>query len=249
MVSLERLSKKGKAFFLAYDQGIEHGPTDFDNISVNPENIIRLAKDGPFTGVIFQKGIAEKYKSEIKKTGVSLIVKLNGKTKLVNGEPFSRQICSVDEAVRLGAVAVGFTIYIGSVFEGEMLREFGKIQEEAHKKNLPVVVWIYPRGKSIAGKSKEELMAYASRVGLEIGADIVKVRGVGSERDLKWAIDSAGRTKVVFAGGLKMAEAKFLKGLKTSVSAGCFGFAIGRNLWQSKNPLELANKIRDILWK
>ncbi len=248
MVSLKRLIKNGKVFFLAYDQGIEHGPTDFSEKNVNPEDIIRLAKNGPFTGVIFQKGIAEKYNSEIKKAGVPLIVKLNGETKLGDGEPFSRKICSVSEAVRLGAVAVGFTIYIGSAFEGEMLKEFGVIQEEAHKRNLPVVVWIYPRGKSVAGKSKEELMAYATRVGLEIGADIVKVRGVGNGQALKWAIDSAGRAKVVFAGGKKKAETAFLKGIKISVAAGCSGFAIGRNIWQSKNPLELADKIGNIIW-
>jgi len=66
-------------------------------------------------------------------------VKLNGKTNLAGGDPVSGQICSVDEAIELGAVAVGYSIYIGSVHEKEMLQEFAKIQKEAHKKDLPVI--------------------------------------------------------------------------------------------------------------
>ena len=247
-IKLNKILKKNKAMFLAYDQGIEHGPTDFNDKNVDPEYIIDIAKKGGFTALIFQKGIAEKYNSLIKKSRVPLIVKLNGKTNLVSGEPVSRQLCSVDEAVKLGAVAVGYTIYIGSRFEEEMLVEFEKIQRRAHKKGLPVVVWIYPRGKGIKGKKKKDLMAYATRVGLEIGADIIKFQSTGKKEDIKWAVKSAGKAKVVIAGGSKKDEKELLKEIKEGIDAGITGIAIGRNVWQAKDPLALAKKLKKVIW-
>ena len=77
MISLKKITKKGKALFLAYDQGLEHGPTDFDDKNVDPNYIIEIAKKGKYTALIFQKGIAEKYGKEIKKSKVPLIIKLN----------------------------------------------------------------------------------------------------------------------------------------------------------------------------
>ena len=135
---IAKLLKNGKAFILAYDQGMEHGPADFTDDNVNPEDIIKLANKLKVTGFAVQKGIAEKYRKRIK---VPLIVKLNGKTNLVQGEAVSKQLCSVKEAIKLKAAAVGYTIYLGSEHEEEMMVEFAKIEEEAHAKGLPVILW------------------------------------------------------------------------------------------------------------
>ena len=248
-IRLSKILKKGKALFLAYDQGLEHGPTDFNDKNVDPDYIINIAKQGKFTGMIFQKGIAEKYKTEISKSKVPLIIKLNGKTNLSKGEPISRQLCTVKEAVKLNASAVGYTIYLGSKHESIMLQEFENIQRQAHSKCLPVIAWIYPRGKGVKGKSSRELIAYASRTGLEIGADIIKIQYNGSKKDLKWAVKSAGKTKVVIAGGMKKDTKILLKQVREIIDAGCIGLAIGRNVWQNKKPLELTKKIRKIIWK
>ena len=248
-INLSKIAKKSKALFLAYDQGLEHGPTDFNDKNVNPEYIIEIAKKGKFTGIIFQKGIAEKYQEEIKSSKIPLVIKLNGKTNLVKGEPISRQLCTVEEAIKLGAKAVGYTIYIGSEHESIMLQEFENIERQAHKKNIPVIAWIYPRGKGIKGKSKKQLTAYAARTGLEIGADIIKIKYESNKKDLQWAVKSAGRAKVVIAGGAKTNEAQFLNQIKDIMSAGAIGLAIGRNIWQSKKPLELIKKIKKIIWK
>ena len=248
-IKLSRILKNGKALYLAYDQGLEHGPTDFNDKSVDPNFILNIAKKGKYNALVLQKGVAEKYKKEIKKSRVLLILKLNGKTNLVKGEPISAQLCTVEEALKLGAVAVGFTIYLGSVHEEEMLEEFAKIQEQAHKKNIPVIAWIYPRGKSIRKKSSRELMAYAARTGLEIGADIIKIQYNGNFKDLKWAVKSAGKTKVVIAGGVKKDEKTFLKQVKEIMDSGAIGLAIGRNIWQNKNPLSITKKIKKVIWK
>lgn len=247
-VKLNKLLKKGKALFLAYDQGLEHGPTDFNDENVDPNYIIRIAHDGGYNAVIFQKGIAEKYKKEIRKSKLNLIVKLNGKTSLVRGEPVSRQLCTVDEAVKLGAIAVGYTIYIGSMYENIMLQEFENIERDAHSRGIPVIVWIYPRGKGIKRMRKRELMAYAARTGLEIGADIVKMHYDGKIEDLKWAVKSAGKTKVVIAGGVKENEKVLLKQVHEIIGAGAVGMAIGRNVWQNDKPLEITKKIRKVIW-
>jgi len=253
MINLNKLTKKGRTLLLAYDQGLEHGPTDFNDNNVDPNYIIDIAKKGKYNGIVFQKGIAEKYQKEIKRSRIPLIVKLNGKTNLVKGEPISRQLCTVEEAISLGAKAVGYTIYIGSDYEDEMFQEFENIQREAHKKGLPVIVWIYPRGKSIDKKLKNEkekakLMEYAARTGLEIGADIIKIQFSGTEKDLSWAVKAAGKTKVVVAGGSKENEKAFLKKVEEIMHSGCIGLAVGRNVWQSEKPLELTKKIKDVIW-
>jgi len=247
-MNLNKITKKGKALFLAYDQGLEHGPTDFNNRNVDPNYIIKIARVGKFTGIVFQKGISEKYNKEIKKSKIPLIIKLNGKTNLFKGEPISKQLCTVEEAVKLGAAAVGYTIYIGSNYEDEMLQEFENIQRKAHRKNLPVIVWVYPRGKSVLGKSKKELMAYACRVGLEIGADIIKIQYNGNPKNLKWAVKSAGKTKVVIAGGIKKNEKELLKQVEEIINSGAIGLAIGRNVWQAEKPLEITKKIKKVIW-
>jgi len=248
-IKLNKILRKKKALFLAYDQGLEHGPTDFNDKNVDPSYIIGIAKKGGYTGVVFQKGIASKYNRELKKSRVPLIVKLNGKTNLFKGEPIARQLCTVKEAIKLGADAVGYTIYLGSDYEDEMMQEFTKIQREAHAKGIPVIAWIYPRGKSIKRKKKKELMAYAARTGLEIGADIIKIKYNGNLNDLKWAVKSAGKTKIVIAGGVKRGEKELLEQVREIMQAGCIGLAIGRNIWQNKKPLEITKKIKKVIWK
>jgi class I fructose-bisphosphate aldolase len=248
-IKLNKITKNGKALYLAYDHGLEHGPeSDFNDKDANPLYILDIAKRGKYQGVVFQKGIAEKYNKEIRKSKVPLIVKLNGKTNLYKGEPYSAPLGTVEEAIKLGAKAVGYTIYIGSAHESRMFRDFERIEKEAHKKGLPIITWIYPRGKSVKNEVSREMMAYAARTGLELGADIVKMKWNGKVKDLRWAVKSAGRTKIVISGGSKKTEFSFLEEVKNIMASGAAGIAVGRNVWQSKNPLELTRKIQRIVF-
>ena len=129
-----------------------------------------------------------------------------------------------------------------------MFQEFSKIEEEATKLGLVTMIWMYPRGKSIKGKSRKKLMAYATRVALELDADFVKVKYEGKKSDLEWAIKAAGKTKVVLSGGTKKSEKKLFQEIKDLKSAKGTGLAYGRNIWQSKNPYELIKKIKKILY-
>jgi class I fructose-bisphosphate aldolase len=230
--------------FLAYDQGMEHGPVEFNDKNVSPEKIIEIARKGRYTGIIVGKGIAEKYKNEIKKSGVPLILKLNGKTNLYKGEPMSEQLCSVKEALKLGAKAVGYTIYLGSEYEHQMLKEFEEIEREAHALGLPVIAWVYPKH----GLNKKGIMAYAARVALEIGADIAKIK-LTNLKELKWAVKSAGKCKIVVAGGEKIPEKEFLNEAKEIMKSGVSGMAVGRNVWKAKNPIDVSKRLRKIIFK
>jgi class I fructose-bisphosphate aldolase len=250
MFGVEKLLRNDRCFLLAYDQGLEHGPTDFNDRNVDPQYIFDIAQNsGVFTCMAVQKGIAEKYFDKEKHP--PLVLKMNGKTNYHKGEElFSPQNCSVEEAVKLGASGVGYTIYVGSERENESMVEFSKIQEEAHTKGLPVILWAYPRGKHIgeAEHSKENL-AYAARVALELGADMVKIAYAGDVESMKWVVKSAGKVKVVAVGGSKTDEQTVLTRTREILEAGAVGWAMGRNIWQAENPIETAQKIAEILFQ
>lgn len=232
---------------LAYDQGLEHGPSkDFDDRNIDPAFIMETAVRGGFNGVIFQKGVAERFYNG----KVPLILKVNGKTSLPQGEPVSRQVCSVEQAVSLGAKGIGYTIYLGSAFEAEMLSEFGRVQEEAHERGLPAIAWIYPRGAGVQNDTSKEIVAYAARTGLELGADAVKIKYTGDSASFSWAVKAAGGVKVFMSGGPKApTDEDFLKQVKGVIDAGATGLAVGRNVWQNREPLTMAEKLRKVIFE
>jgi len=238
--------KEGRSMLLAYDQGLEHGPSaDFNERNVDPATIMDTAAKGNFNGVVFQKGVAERFYDG----RVPLILKLNGKTSLPKGEPISRQVCSVEQAVSLGAKGVGYTIYLGSALESEMLSEFGRIQEQAHEEGLPAIAWIYPRGASVQNDTSKEIVAYAARAGLELGADAVKIKYTGDPATFSWAVKAAAGVKVFMSGGPKApTDDDFLRQVKGVIEAGATGLAVGRNVWQNSDPLAMAEKLRKIIF-
>lgn len=247
-ISLDPILRNGRGMLLAYDHGFEHGPTDFDERSVDPSWIMEIANSGYFTGVVCQKGIAAKYYSK-KKNKVPLIVKLNGKTAFHEGEePLSLQNCTVEEAVGLGAVAVGYTIYVGSEHEQEMIKEFSNIEREAHERSLAVIGWMYPQGAHIKSDIDPDTLSYAARLGLELNADAVKIKYTGDIESFKKVVAAAGNTKVFVAGGPKTeTETELYQTTKEVLKAGSAGLAVGRNIWQAENPLEVAKKLAEII--
>ncbi|HYB75400.1 MAG TPA: aldolase [Nitrososphaerales archaeon] len=237
----------GRGMLLAYDQGLEHGPSkDFDDRNVDPSFIMEVAVKGKFNGVVFQKGVAERFYDG----KVPLIVKVNGKTSLPQGEPVARQVCSVEQALSLGAKAVGYTIYLGSEYEAKMLAEFGRIQEDAHERGLAAIAWVYPRGKGVQNDVSGEIVAYAARAGLELGADAVKIKYTGDSKSFGWAVKSAAGAKVFMSGGPKAAtDDAFLEQVSGAIRAGASGLAVGRNVWQHKDPLQMAEGLRKIIFE
>ncbi|HOX96508.1 MAG TPA: hypothetical protein PLI45_03965 [Candidatus Woesebacteria bacterium] len=247
MVDTSRIEINGKVMLLAYDQGFEHGPVDFDEKSVDPNYIMKIAQNGNFTGVVFQEGIAARYYK--KESGIPLIVKLNGKTSFQGEEPLSLQLCSVKKAAEMGAIGVGYTIYVGSEFEEQMLVEFSKIEDEAHELGMIVIAWMYPRGKKVSGRETDrDVVAYGARLGLELNADYVKVPYTGDPESFNWVVRAAGRTGVLAQGGKKIDWENLEEEISGVMKAGSAGIAIGRNIWQNENPDEVSKKIAEIVY-
>lgn len=246
------IEKNGKVLLLAYDQGFEHGPVDFDENNVDPKYIMEIADKRFFTGVVFHEGVASRYYSSVslgKVSEVPLVVKLNGKTSFYSEEPKSLQLCTVDRAVELGASAIGYTIYVGSKYEEEMMVEFSRIEDEAHAKGLTVIAWMYPRGSKVAGRETErDVVAYGARLGLELNADFVKVPYTGSVESFEWVVRAAGKTGILAQGGKKVGLDDFLEEARDIMRAGAAGMAVGRNIWQDKNPGEVSEKLAEIVF-
>jgi len=252
MVDINKIMRDGKCMLLAYDQGLEHGPTDFNDENVDPNYILEIAeKTQVYTGIVFQEGIAEKYYPSASSGQVPpLILKLNGKTGFHKGEePLSLQLTSVDQAVRLGAVGVGYTIYVGSEHEQQMMVEFRRICDEAHQKDLIVIAWMYPRGKHVEGKeNSKDVLAYAARISLELGADFTKIAYSGDPESFSWVVKNAGASKVLVQGGAKKDEAELLDEVKDFMQVEATGLAVGRNIWQASDPISISLKLAKIIF-
>ena len=245
---MKSIIEKDKIMILACDQGFEHGPVDFNELNIDPQYIFDIALEGKFTAVALQAGIAKQYYVG-KNKDVPLIVKLNGKTRWDSKNPLSLQHTSVEYANRLGASAVGYTIYLGSTHEQQMFVEFGKICEEAHKFGMSAVCWMYPRGDAVQNDLDTDLLAYGARIAFELGADVIKLKYNGDVKAMRWVIKSAGKSKVIFAGGDKVSEEEFEEFSRKTIESGGSGLAVGRNVWQSKSPLKLSRALRKIIFQ
>ena len=244
------LSRDGKVLILAMDHGLEHGPVDFEPVpeTIDPEAVFDIATHDAVTAMAVQKGVAETYYPSYE-DDVSLLAKLNGTSNLWMGEPYSPQNWSVDYAAELGADAIGYTVYAGSNHEPEMFQEFRDAQERAREHDLPVVMWSYPRGQGLKNDRKDETIAYASRIALELGADVAKVKYPGTPEGMEWAVDAAGDVKVIMSGGSKTDDLAFLKMVEGTINAGGSGLAVGRNVWQRDNPIEILDALEKVIFE
>ncbi len=173
------LDDHGKGLILPYDQFIEHDcrHLEADSDSGNPHYIMELARDGGYTGVAVHYAISKRYWSRLEGQ-VPLMVKINGKTAIPSqARAFSALTASVEDAVRVGAVAVGYTMYYGSPRECDDLPQLASVRRECERLGMPLVVWAYPRGEDIDKKGGPETsyaLESAARVAMELGATIIK---------------------------------------------------------------------------
>jgi class I fructose-bisphosphate aldolase len=264
--------------FLPIDHGFEHGPSDFisNPKSVDPEYVLGLAAEARLSGVVMHIGVAQKYwQKKNYKNRVNLVLKLNGKSYFGDETTaFSPLISSVEEAVKLGASGVGYTLYLGSLREAEDLSQFYKVRKEAEEFGLPLILWSYPRG-SLVEKSTEKnswaAVAYAARVANEIGADLVKlnlplklektylkdnpfyryesIKQISFLEKLLWVREAAGAVGALVSGGKYKNEVEFMDDVRLSVKAGFDGFMLGRNIWQRSfdDSLQLIQKIKEAM--
>jgi fructose-bisphosphate aldolase, class I len=262
----------GTALFLPYDQGLEHGPRDFfaNPAAADPRYIVKLAVEGGFNGIAIQIGLAEKFSWDYAGE-VPLILKLNGKTELPSDAfALSPVHATVEDAVRLGADAVGYTLYVGTPAQERDFAQYRTVRRDAQRLGMPLIVWAYPRGEAVdakGGKDSFYAVHYAARVASELGADVVKVNfphpekrtGVPAAYDAEFssqtAIDAvvaaANRTLVLVSGGEKAGDEGMFDKARQSMEAGATGLIFGRNVWQRGHDesLRFVAALRDILAK
>ena len=242
MQNYKEITKGTKNLFLfAADHKMEHLNKDFygKNIPLevnNPERIFNIANNVSIGAFATQLGFISKYGSSYK--NINYVIKLNSKTDLSVTDPFSLQLWSIDDVVKfkknsgLKICGVGFTVYLGSKYESEMLAQAAKIVFEAHQHGLVVILWMYPRGKNVKNSVAPDLIAGAAGVALCLGADFAKIRAIDS-KDLKIAAEAAGKTGLICSGGEKVEIKDFLKSLYERQKFGDIkGCAVGRNIYQ-----------------
>ncbi len=261
----------GTLLLLPIDQGIEHGPRDFfpNPASKDPEYQFRLAAEAGYSAIACQIGLAEKYYPDYAGQ-VPLLLKVNGKTDLPpSEEAFSTTNASVEDAVRLGADAVGYTLYVGSPRQDLDLHQLQGVREECDRYGMPLVIWAYPRGSAVAAKGGQNsfyAIDYAARMAMEMGADIVKLNlpspdpnkdspapydtiEVSQEEAVRQVVESAGRSLVVLSGGSRIDDDKLLEQTRYIMESGGSGVIYGRNVWQREwsAALEVIEQIKEIM--
>ena len=263
----------GTLMLLPIDQGIEHGPRDFfpNPASKDPDYQFRLAAEAGYSAIACQIGMATKYYPDYAGR-VPLILKVNGKTDIPpSGEAFSTVNASVEDAVRLGADAVGYTLYVGSPRQDQDLLQLKSVREDCERFGMPLVIWSYPRGDSVAAKGGQNsfyAIDYAARMAMEMGADVVKLNmpkidpdkdkdspapyhqgGFSQEDAIAHCVESAGRCLVVLSGGSRIDDDKLLEQTRSIMEAGGSGVIYGRNVWQREwnEAVEIVEQIKEII--
>ena len=162
---------------------------------------------------------------------------------------------TLDEA-GLNIVGVGFTVYLGSEYESEQMREAAQACFQAHRHGLVAVLWVYPRGAAVPEEQHPHIIAGATGLGATLGADFVKVNypkvKEGSPAEaFKEAVQAAGRTRVITAGGSSTDPRKFLQTLHDQIFiSGAYGSATGRNIHQKPlaEAVQMTNAISAITY-
>jgi class I fructose-bisphosphate aldolase len=263
----------GTLMLLPIDQGIEHGPRDFfpNPASKDPEYQFSLAAEAGYSAIACQIGLAEKYYPDYAGQ-VPLILKVNGKTDVPpSDDALSTTNASVEDAVRLGADAVGYTMYMGSPRQDEDLHQLKGVREDCDRFGMPLVIWAYPRGSAIdkkGGRDSFYAIDYAARMAMEMGADVVKLNmpkldpekdkeapapynemEVSQQEAIRQCVESAGRSLVVLSGGSKADDEIVLDHTRMIMEAGGSGVIFGRNVWQREKSeaLEIIGQIKETL--
>ncbi len=244
-IRMERIINRNtrKTLIVPMDHGMSVGPIPG---VINMKEAIRKVSEGGANAIVEHKGLVEEgHRGEGKDIG--LIIHLSASTNLSIYPHAKTLVCTVEEAIKLGADGVSIHVNLGNGQEKEMLKDFGKVCYEARTWGMPLLAMIYPRGEKIKDEYDVKVIKHAARVGSEMGADIVKVSYTGSAETFHEVVEGCS-VPVVIAGGEKMeSDREILEMVKGSIDAGGSGVSIGRNVFQHKNPAKMVRAISAIV--
>jgi fructose-bisphosphate aldolase / 2-amino-3,7-dideoxy-D-threo-hept-6-ulosonate synthase len=244
-IRMERIINRNtrKTVIVPMDHGISVGP--IAGIRDMKTTIAKISEGGA-NAIVEHKGlVGEGHRGTGKDIG--LIIHLSASTNLSVYPNAKTLVCTVEEAIQLGADAVSIHVNLGNGQEKEMLADFGRVSSEARTWGMPLLAMIYPRGKNIVDEYDVNVVKHAARVGFEMGADIVKVSYTGSTETFREVVSGCA-VPVVIAGGPKMdSDRDILEMVKGSIDAGGAGVSIGRNVFQHRDPTAMVRAISAVV--
>jgi class I fructose-bisphosphate aldolase len=245
-IRMERIMDRntGRTIIVPLDHGVSVGP--IEGISDIKTTVAKVA-EGRANAIVEHKGlIGAGHRGG--GSDIGLIIHLSASTSLSMYPDAKTLVCTVEEAIKLGADAVSIHVNIGNGQEKEMLNDFGKVSYACRDWGIPLLAMMYPRGEKIKDEYDVGVVKHAARVGCEMGADIVKVSYTGSPETFSKVVEGC-TVPVVIAGGAKMnSDREILEMVKGSIDAGGSGVSIGRNVFQHKNPTLMVKAMASIIF-
>ena len=245
-IRMERIMDRntGRTIIVPLDHGVSVGP--IEGISDIRTTVARVA-EGRANAIVEHKGlIGAGHRRQ--GSDIGLIIHLSASTSLSMYPDAKTLVCTVEEAIKLGADAVSIHVNIGNGQEKEMLNDFGKVSYDCRNWGIPLLAMMYPRGEKIKDEYDVGVVKHAARVGCEMGADIVKVSYTGSPETFSKVVEGC-TVPVVIAGGAKMdSDRDILEMVKGSIEAGGSGVSIGRNVFQHQNPTQMVKAMASIIF-
>lgn len=244
-IRMERIIDRNtsRTVIVPMDHGVSSGPIyGITDLRDAIEQVVR----GGANAIVEHKGMVGAGHRRSGKD-VGLIIHLSASTSLSPYPNTKTLVCTVEEALRLGADAVSIHVNIGDEMERQMLSDFGMVSSRAREWGIPLLAMIYPRGEKIANEYDPDVLKHAARLGAELGADIVKISYSGSVESFREVIAGC-RVPVVIAGGEKMeSDKQILETVRGSIDAGGSGVSIGRNIFQHQDPTRMVGAISMIV--
>ena len=245
LIRTERIFNRdtGRTIIVPLDHGVSVGP--IEGIENMRDTVTTMAEGGA-NAVLMHKGVVP-CGHRAKGRDIGLIVHLSASTSLSPFPNAKTLVCSVEEAIRLGADAVSTHVNLGDETESRMLEDLGRITQSAASWGIPMLAMIYARGPKVKNEFDPTVVAHCARVGMELGADVVKVPYTGDKESFA-AVCRGCAVPVVIAGGPKTRTTReFLTMIRHSLDAGGRGLSVGRNIFQDKNPRKLLQAVNRLV--
>jgi len=246
LIRLERIINRetGKTIIVPMDHGVSSGPMEG---IVDIKKAVDDVAEGGANAVVLHKGMV-KAGHRGKGRDIGLIIHLSASTDWAPTRNDKTLVCTVEEAIKLGADGVSIHINLGADLEREMLRDFGIVSRACEEWGMPLLAMVYGRGKDM-NQYDPKVVAHCARIGAELGADIVKVPYTGSPETFAPAVEGCP-VPVVIAGGPKMkTEREVLEMVYGALQAGAKGLSIGRNVFQAKDRIKMVKALYELVHK
>ena len=245
-VRLERIIDRntGNTIIVPMDHGVSSGPIEG---IVDIRSAVNDVAEGGANAVVLHKGMV-KAGHRGRGKDIGLIVHLSASTDLSPTKNDKVLVCTVEEAIKLGADGVSVHVNIGADMEREMLRDLGYVSRVCEEWGMPLLAMVYGRGKDI-DQYDPKVIAHCARIGAELGADIVKVPYSGDPESFRKVVEGSP-VPVVIAGGPKMkTDREVLEMVKGAMQAGARGLSVGRNIFQAKDRVKMVRALAHIVHK